>query len=103
MRDEHGQAAAVWIIVGALSVTSAWGLARGTERLLERQRARAAADAAALACVTSGHAGAQRLASANGALLVRADVVSEASGVTCTVTVRRGEIEATARATDTLP
>jgi hypothetical protein len=64
--------------------------------LVDRQRARAAADAAALAGVTDGRDGASALATANGGTIV---AWSE-SGDEVTVTVEVGGQRALARATD---
>ncbi|HUG00047.1 MAG TPA: hypothetical protein VMM60_18120 [Ilumatobacter sp.] len=62
--------------------------------LFDRQRAQAAADAAALAGVNGGRSESVDLASANGATLV----AWEQNGRTVTVTVARGDATATARA-----
>ena len=64
--------------------------------LVDRQRARAAADAAALAGVTDGHDAAVALAAANGGVLV----AWSASGDEVTVVVDVGGQRARARATD---
>lgn len=85
------------VLVG-LAVTWAVLLAVGpvVSGLVDRQRARAAADAAALAGVIDGRDGAVALAAANGALLV---AWSE-SGHEVTVVVEVAGQRATARATD---
>lgn len=67
--------------------------------LLDRQRAMAAADAAALAGVTGGRPAAEQLAAANGAVLVAWDERT-GSGVVVTVTVDVDGRRATAAATD---
>lgn len=69
--------------------------------LLDRQRAMAAADAAALAGVTGGRSAASALATANGAVLVAWDErAGPDAAVTVTVTVAVDGRQATARATD---
>ncbi len=85
----------VLIVVGLMGAVTA-ALVPVMGDLIDRQRARTAADAAALAGTTGGRALASELASANGAVLIR---WSE-SGDTVTVTVRVGDRTATARATD---
>ena len=64
--------------------------------LNERQHAHSAADAAALAGVTGGHAAAAGVAAANGAALVG----WARDGRRVTVTVQVGDQQVTARATD---
>lgn len=64
--------------------------------LIDRQQARSAADAAALAGVTGGRPAASALAVSNDAVLVGWSV----DGRTVTVQVRLGDQVATARATD---
>ena len=64
--------------------------------LIDRQRARSAADAAALAGVTGGREAAAELAAANGAVLV----AWSASGDEVLVTVTVGDQRVAARATD---
>jgi Flp pilus assembly protein TadG len=92
------------ILVVALSVVVAGLLAVGVGRLgeamLHRTQARTAADAAALAGVIGGRADAQRLASANGAVLETFDRSGPPDRVVVTVVVRVGEVRARARATN---
>ena len=64
--------------------------------LFDRQRAQAAADAAALAGVHGGQPASVQLAAANGATLV----AWTKTGRSVTVTVTTGEVAASARATD---
>jgi hypothetical protein len=64
--------------------------------LIDRQHARSAADAAALAGVTGGRDAAVSVAAANGAEIV----VWSRDGRRVTVTVRVGDQTASARATD---
>jgi Flp pilus assembly protein TadG len=64
--------------------------------LVDRQRAQSAADAAALAGVTGGRVASADLAAANGAVLT----AWSRDGFEVTVTVRVGDHDATARATD---
>ena len=96
MRD-RGSILILTVLVG-VAVTAA-ALAAVTPvlgELHDRQRARSAADAAALAGVGGGRAEASRLASENGGTLV----AWSDDGSTVTVTVRVGDRNATARATD---
>lgn len=96
MRDEGSMGI---VVIGAtLAVMMACLLAITvvTDTLLDYQRARAAADAAALAGVIDGRAAAVAVAAANGATLVEWRV--EGDEVTVVVTV--DESSATARATD---
>ena len=93
---DRGQATTLLLACVVLVTLAAVGAGELGARMVSRQRARAAADAAALAGTSSGRAGAQRLASANGARLV--SFVERDDVVTVTVEVR-GE-RATARATD---
>ncbi len=79
-----------------LITLAAVGVGEFGAQIIARQRARAAADAAALAGTTAGRPGAQRMASGNGAHLVAFS--ERGDEVTVTVEVR-GE-RATARATD---
>ena len=100
MRDERRDegSALVLTVLTALAVMGAATLALipVTGELIDRQRARTAADAAALAGTTGGRELAAQLAAANGGALV---AWSE-SGHTVTVTVRVGDRTAVARATD---
>jgi Flp pilus assembly protein TadG len=64
--------------------------------LMERQQAQSAADAAALAGVTGGRGASADLAAANGGVLT----LWSRTGYQVTVTVRFGDHDATARATD---
>ncbi|MEO5900145.1 MAG: pilus assembly protein TadG-related protein [Ilumatobacteraceae bacterium] len=94
--DDRGQAtmlllACVAFIAVVVVAAGAFG-----ERLVARQRAQGAADAAALAGTTAGVVGAQRLAAANGATLVS---FAEAGDEVTVVVEVRGE-RAMARATD---
>lgn len=93
---EQGQAATLLLVCVTFITLAAVGAGELGARMVARQRARAAADAAALAATSTGRAGALRLASANGARLVA--FVEHGDEVTVTVEVR-GE-RATARATD---
>lgn len=100
MRDRHtdtGSALVLTVMIGlGLLGATTLALTPVLGDLLERQRARTAADAAALAGVSGGRGGATELARANGAVLI---AWSE-SGDEVTVTVRVGDRTATARATD---
>lgn len=95
-QHEGGQATTLLLACVVLITLAAVGVGELGARIVARQHARAAADAAALAGTTSGWSGAQRLASANGARLVSfAEHDDEV-----TVTVEVGGERATARATD---
>lgn len=96
MRD-RGSMLVLTVLVGT-ALTAAVLLAVGPvlDGLVDRQRARAAADAAALAGVIDGRDGAAAFAAANGGVLV---AWSE-SGDEVTVVVAVDGQRATARATD---
>lgn len=96
MRDRG--AMTVLVVLVALAITGAIivGLVPVLGELTDRQQARSAADAAALAGVTGGRAAAASLASANDAVLIG----WARSGHEVTVTVRVGGQTVTARATD---
>ncbi len=92
---EHGQAVpllAAFVVVAGLA---ALALGIAGRRTIDAARARTAADAAALAGVVDGDAGARRLAAANGAVLVSFTRV----GADVVVRVVVGAATATARAT----
>lgn len=95
-RTNRGQATVLLVVCIVFVVLAAIGAAHLGGRIVARQQAQAAADAAALAGTTTGPGGARRLASANGARLV--SFVASGDEVVVTVEVR-GE-RATARATD---
>lgn len=88
----------VLVVLVAFAITAAilFGLVPVLGDLSERQQARSAADAAALAGVTGGRAAAASLAAANDAVLVD----WSRSGREVTVSVRVGDQTVTARATD---
>ena len=96
MRDRG--AMTVLVVLVALAITAAimLGLVPVLGELTDRQQARSAADAAALAGVTGGRSAAATLAAANDAALVG----WSRSGREVTVTVRVGGQTVTARATD---
>lgn len=96
-RRDRGSMAVVTVLV-ALALTSAvlTALVPWFHDLGARQRAQTAADAAALAGVTSGRAGSVRLAAANDATLVAWRTV----GRDVVVTVEVDGHRASARATD---
>lgn len=94
---QRGQAVPLLVATIALSglllvALAGLGRAAGTAA-----RARSAADAAALAGVTDGEAGARRLAAANGATLE--SFIRSGDGGDVVVVVRVGRARATARAT----
>ena len=96
-RADRGQAAIVVVAVAAVVlVTMLFALATMGRTTLDRTRAQTAADAAALAALDGGPAAAADLAARHGAVVVswtRRDRE-------VTVTVRLGEVTATARASD---
>lgn len=93
-RDDDGQALPLGLAIAGLAVALAVGLATLVGHVIDAGRARTAADAAALAGVSGGPGAAARLADANDAAVV----AFARSGETVTVTVRVGDVEATARA-----
>lgn len=96
-RPDRGSALVLTVLIGmGLTGATALALSPVLGDLLERQRARTAADAAALAGVSEGRSGAAELARANGGALVGWST----SGDEVTVIVRVGDRTATARATD---
>jgi hypothetical protein len=98
MRGDAGQAASL-VLVGVMAVGVVLAAALGDvgRAVVDRQRARTAADAAALAGVMGGRDAAAALASRHGGVLV---TWAERSGEV-TVVVRLGDARAVARATDT--
>ncbi|MCU1361286.1 MAG: hypothetical protein JWN99_2575 [Ilumatobacteraceae bacterium] len=93
---DRGQAVVLMAVVVVFAALVAIGVARVGAVVLQRQRAQTAADAAALAGLHDGAAGAARLASANGAALVS----FEQQGTVVTVVVSVGPVRARARASD---
>ena len=93
---DHGQATVVLLGCVALAAVVAVGAGELGVRLVHRQRAQTAADAAALAGVTGGPAAAARLAGVNGARLVS----FTADGDDVLVVVEVDGERAAARATD---
>lgn len=94
--DDRGQAVMLLVAVVAMAALSVVAVGMFGERLVDRGRARAAADAAALAGTFGGWSAAQRLAADNGANLVS---YAEVGDVVTVVVDVDGE-RATARATD---
>jgi len=88
---------AVFTMLVGVAITASMVLAMlpWFESSIDRQRAQNAADAAALAGVTGGPAAGERLARANGGVIVS----WSQDGTAVTVTVRVGERTASARAT----
>lgn len=96
-RRDRGSAFVLTILVTlALGGSALLAVIPMAEALIDRQRAHSAADAAALAGVLGGEAGASSVAAANGATLV----AWARDGREVTVTVQVGEQQVTARATD---
>lgn len=94
---DAGSALVLTVLVGlAIAGSALLAVVPVAGTLLDRQRAHAAADAAALAGVTGGAAASADMAAANGA-----DLVAWArDGRAVTVTVQVGGQRITARATD---
>ncbi len=97
---DRGQALSLLLIGVALLATMALAVASVGSRMAQRSSAQSAADAAALAGVDGGYAAASEFASRNAAVLVAFDVVTTTSGRTVAVTVRIGDEQATATASD---
>jgi Flp pilus assembly protein TadG len=95
-RVDHGQAAPLLLVIVAVIIVGLVGLAEYGHGLAQTARARAAADASALAGTIGGRGAATRVAAANGARLVS----FAAHGDTIVVEVVVGEAHATAAATD---
>lgn len=96
MRDRGSMAVLTMLVGLALTTAVLSAMVPWVADLGDRQRARTAADAAALAGVTGGHVASARLAAANDATLVAWRVV----GDDVVVTVDVGGQRASARATD---
>jgi hypothetical protein len=94
-RADRGQATLLLLAVVALVAVTMMATAGFANRLLTREQAQVAADAAALAGCTGGRGAAARLASDNGGELVSFVTVDEV----VQVVVRFGGVSATARAT----
>ena len=96
-RSDGGQAAIVLLaVVAVLLVTMSVAVAAMGRTTIDRTRAQTAADAAALAALDGGPSAATALAARHGAVVVELSVAGDA----VTVTVRIGDVNATARATD---
>lgn len=91
--DDRGQVTPLVALLAALAAGAALILAHLGARAGEHARAEAAAEATALALVVDGHEIANDVAIANGAVIVAAD-----PGPPAVVTVRLGDVEATAAA-----
>ncbi len=87
-------------VVVVLAVVAVFGVAGLGRSVVDAGRARAAADAAALAGVTAGRAGSARLAAEHGAVVVSWSRRGAPGAATVTVTVRVGRARATAAASD---
>ena len=96
MRDRGSMLLFTMLVGVALTAAVTLALQPVLVTLIDRARAQHAADAAALAGVTSGQSASSELAAANGATLV----AWSRSGFEVTVIVRVGDQQATARATN---
>jgi hypothetical protein len=94
MREAHGQAVVAVAIALVVLVVGLLVVGRVGRTVVDRARARTAADAAALAGVGHGVAAARQLADRNGARLVAFDD----AGDEVEVTVQVGSVRASARA-----
>ena len=92
---QRGQATPLVLAVVAVVVVMLVMAGRFAGRVVVEEQAQVAADAAALAGVIGGRPAAERLAAANGGVLV----AFTTDGLTAQVTVRIGAAQATARAT----
>ena len=96
-RDDRRQAAIVLVAVAAvLVVTMTVAVAAMGRTAIDRTRAQTAADAAALAALDGGPAAATALAARHGCVVVALSVADDV----VTLTVRLGDVTATAPATD---
>ena len=95
---DRGQAAVLMLAAVVLAVVCTVALARFGATVSDHERAQAAADAAALAGTDGGREAADRVAAANGAVLVAFTVIDAEAG-TVLVQVVVGDATATARAT----
>src|SRR5688572_1865171 len=93
-RDDRGQTTVLAVMGVGFAALLLVGAATAGRVLVERARARTAADAAALAGAAEGEAGAREVARANGGVLVRHE---DLDGVAM-VEVRVGRVTAFARA-----
>ena len=96
MRDRGSMLLFTMLVGVALTAAVTLALQPVLVALIDRERAQHAADAAALAGVAGGQSAATQLAAANGATLV----AWSRAGFEVTVTVRVGDQQATARATN---
>lgn len=96
MRDRGAMTVLVVLVAFAITAAITLGLVPVLGDLTDRQQARSAADAAALAGVMGGRSAAATLAAANDAVLVG----WSRSGREVTVRVRVGDQTVIARATD---
>jgi hypothetical protein len=94
MSGARGQAVLAVALASVVLVVSLLVLGRVGRTVIDRARARTAADAAALAGVHEGRARAEEMAERNGARLVAFDAAGEAVDVT----VQVGTVRASARA-----
>ena len=96
---DAGQALFVVLAVAVVLAAAVGGIARFGLRVVLREQAQVAADAAALAALTGGRAAADRVAAANGGAVTRLDLLDEdGQQFTATVVVRVRGVDATARA-----
>jgi hypothetical protein len=93
---DRGQAVVLLLAVVVLAALSAVAVGLFGQRVIDRGRAQTAADAAALAATTGGRLAAQRLAGANGGVLVS----YREDGDVVVVVVEIGGQRAVARASD---
>ncbi len=99
---KRDQGQGVILMMAAVAVVATMIVAIGVvgQRLVDHQRAQAAADAAALAGVINGEPAARRVAAANGATVLKYRSHGTANARTVTVTAAVAGQQATARATN---
>ena len=98
---DRGQVSVLGVLVAtALCTSLSFALVGFGGQLIDRTHAQTAADAAALASLSGGSGAAQALAQRHGAALVEFTRSPGVGQMTVTVTVRIGDVTATASATD---
>lgn len=97
---DRGQAVLLLLPAIAVAAVVAVAVGRAGRDVIDRSRAQAAADAAALAGVDGGRPAAAALATANGGALLAFEEAPAGSYLTVTVEVAVGDQHAQARATN---
>lgn len=102
MRDRGSMLVLTMLVTTAITAAVLIAMVSAIGGLADRQRAQAAADAAALAGVVDGRSAAVELAHANGGVLVSWSEWGGGDSVVVEVVVEVGRQQARARATDAL-